>query len=646
MSFLSRIGTSRILIRLLSVSVGFKILAAVLSVIAVTIVISAWLTVMVVKDQEASVIEQARERQALFEIESEKAAGAYLRHAIFFSEIKRIRDAMKARDREALKAVALPLWKGLNEVNAEEPFLVHFHVPPATSFLLASKPDKFGDDLSSFRKTVVDVIRTGSTIMGVETGRSGLVVRGLAPIRDESGAVTGSVEVFSDLSDIATGLSRKFGHKAALFRIDRDDVLKSHGDAEKIGGSSLVFAADKVAVKELLNAEILERAHKGIVSEVMGDVLVVLSPVRDYSGEVAGIYATFTDLTPFRATQASALKKVALNGLLAFFWATLLVIFMLHFSLMKPLSGIVGVLSKAADGDLTVAAKAPWEDEMGSLARSVNCLIENLNEFAGQMHIDADILREASTALQEASQQAAASSTETNAQADQIAEHARESEELIASLAVANEEITATVKEIAQSSVFTVDMINQISVQIDASSQAIGRLHEHFGRIEEVIAFIRTIADQTNLLALNATIEAARAGEAGKGFAVVAGEVKELARQTADATNQIVSNIHALRDMVDLSVEGIGKVQDMTGPIRAISQDVSRGMHQNAEAANEISRRAAEIASSAKDSTRQIDGLREAVEVSSKAAERTAVTAGQLKGIADEIGELSARFHI
>ncbi|MEF3168068.1 MAG: methyl-accepting chemotaxis protein [Deltaproteobacteria bacterium] len=634
--------------RLFGVSITFKILGAVFAVLAVTILVAAWQTVQVVKDQEAHVIELAKERQALLAEEVQAAAAAYLRQAVAFSESKRIRDAVIARDRDALMSVAMPYWKALEKADPDHPTKVHFHIPPAVSLLRIWKPDKFGDDLSSFRKTVVDVLSNGSTIKGVESGRAGMAVRGIAPIRDPAGGIVGSVEVFGGLEKIVAGLAHKYGNDAALFRIDRSDVSLFKGGAAvlKIGGSSLVFSTKEAMVREFLDEKILEAAKKEAVFVVRGGTLVGVSPVTDYLGETAGLYATFTDLAFFRAAQASALAKVGINGILAFFFASLFIYFLAKVSLDRPIKDILGVFSRVRQGDLTARARIVFDDEMGRLAAGLNAMVEHLADMVGRIKTHACTLKQASEGLYEASQQAAASSTETSAQADEIALSARRNEERIASLAAANEKITATVREIAQSSVLTVEMIGEVSGQIGEASRTVSQLHEHFARIEEVIAFIRTIADQTNLLALNATIEAARAGESGKGFAVVAGEVKELARQTAEATNQIVTNIHNLREMVNASVEAINKVNNLTEPVKGISQDVSQGMHKNAEMANEISSMAAGIAASTQDSLRQLDGLREAMEAAARAAESVFVTSGQLKGLSKEMEGLIARFSV
>jgi len=171
-------------------------------------------------------------------------------------------------------------------------------------------------------------------------------------------------------------------------------------------------------------------------------------------------------------------------------------------------------------------------------------------------------------------------------------------------------------------------------------------MHRYFRQIEEVMTFIRIIADQTNLLALNATIEAARAGEAGKGFAVVANEVKQLAKQTGEATDRIMDTMQGLREMVDASVDSVKDVHQMIDPVKEIARDVSTAMQENIKAVNKISIRAQEVAASTTDSSRQIQELRQAINIVAEASEKTDATSKKLNSFAKEMESLIARFQI
>ncbi len=638
-------GSSR---RLKSVSIRTKIITSALAVIAATILVSTYTTIRMIKDQEAHVIKQADERQAFLSEEADRVAGFFLAQAISMARNPDIIDAVKARDRDALKAITIPYVKTLNQANSGFPIKVHFHIPPATSFLRVFKPEKFGDDLSSFRKTVMDTIRTGIWRKGIEPGRAGLAIRGITPIYDKNGQITGSVEVFCSLSQIAKELTQMYQNKAVLFRIDKNNVtgFNSGSGNHKLGNNTVVFTSAKVGLEKFITPDLLEKGSRKTTATIKDDTLIVISPVKSYTGKTVGLYATFTDLTPFRQDQISAMKEAALTGLMAFSCAAVIIFFVLQFSLIKPLNRTLDTLSVVAKGDLRARVPLSGKDEMGKLAYRLNDTLEHLSSMVQHMKVNSSVLDKASEELFESSQQAAASATETSAQADEISEATKNNEKNISALATANEQVTATVREIAQSSVLTVNMVGDISKQIEQASNIVALLHDHFKRIEEVIGFIRNIAEQTNLLALNATIEAARAGEAGKGFAVVAGEVKELAHQTADATNQTVTNIQKLREMVNDSVNAINEVHNMAKPIQNISKDVSEGMYQSAEGATEISQRATEVAMSTSDASIQVHGLRESVEITARAAEDVSQTAGKLKKLSQEMGSLISRFTV
>ncbi len=624
--------------RMLNVSISIKIIVAILLVVALALGVSTYESIQIINKQEQEVIRKAKDQGGVFIDKIKDTASQYLQTAFLISKMHSVRESLANKDRSALVARFPKLISEAASVDSKRTLKVHFHIVPATSFLRTWKPNKFGDDLSGFRQTVVDVQKTGIKIAGIEAGRAGLAIRGVAPVTDDSGKITGSVEAFCDLGEVVKNFSADVGNKAALFRIEDTSAGSDN--------LKLIFTNDEKLVQDVLDESLLKKALNKQVSKIVGTTLVVATPLKDYSHRTTGIYVSFTNLAQFKKTQQASIIKAGLVALASFVLLALVIIFLMKHVVVGPLNHTLSVINNVSNGDLRSKVPIVAMDEMGRLAKGVNKMIQNIRQLVAEMKTRGKDLEAAGTELQEASVQAAASATETSAQADEIAAMSVANEERINSVASANEEVTATVKEVAQSSMLSMNMVTEVSQKIDETSRTINELHHYFKQIEDVMNFIRAIADQTNLLALNATIEAARAGEAGKGFAVVANEVKQLAKQTGEATDRIVNTIQGLRGMVDASVESVKDVHEMIDPVKEIARDVSVAMEENIKAVNEISIRAQEVASSTTDSSRQINELREAISIVAEASERTAATSKKLNAFAKEMEGLISKFKI
>ena len=632
--------------RLLNVSISVKIILAILVVVAFALGISTFQTIQVVQKQQNEVIKKAENRGQVLTDKIKDTASQYLQTAFLISNMDVVKKSLATGDRSALLAKFPHLIGNAASLDKRRTLKVHVHAVPARSFLRTWKPGKYGDDLSGFRQTVVDVQKAGIRIAGVEAGRAGLAIRGVAPVKDESGKVIGSVEAFCDLAQVVRNFSADTGTKAALFRKERTGQSKSQGLLTGLGDMSLIFASDEKLAKSLVDGKFLHEAVERQASRVIGNTLLVATPIRDYSHGTTGIYVSFTNLAPFKRAQHVSILKAALVALASFILLAITVVLLVNRIVVGPLNHTLEVIKEVSRGNLRNQVRFSVMDEMGHLAKGVNQMIESIRHLVGDMKQRSKELEDAGSELQEASNQAAASASETSAQADEIAQVSAANEERINSVAAANEEVTATVKEVAQSSMLSMNMVTEVSHKIDEASDTITELHRYFKQIEEVMTFIRTIADQTNLLALNATIEAARAGEAGKGFAVVANEVKQLAKQTSEATDRIVDTIQGLREMVNASVDSVKDVHEMIDPVKDIARDVSMAMEENIKAVNEISVRAQEVAASTTDSSRQIRELREAINIVAQASEKTAATSNRLNSFAKEMESLIARFQI
>jgi methyl-accepting chemotaxis protein len=208
-------------------------------------------------------------------------------------------------------------------------------------------------------------------------------------------------------------------------------------------------------------------------------------------------------------------------------------------AIVDPLTEVSQVMDKLATRDLTARVDGRYQGDYELLKRSTNTLAEQFRDAVQQVAHNAGSLGGSSESLSVVSDQMASNATETASQANAVSAAAEQVSRNVQTVATGTEEMTASIKEIAKNANEAAKVATNAVSVARATNQTVTKLGESSGEIGQVVKVINSIAEQTNLLALNATIEAARAGEAGRGFAVVANEVKELAKETARASEDI-----------------------------------------------------------------------------------------------------------
>lgn len=254
-------------------------------------------------------------------------------------------------------------------------------------------------------------------------------------------------------------------------------------------------------------------------------------------------------------------------------------------------------------------------------------LVENLKSSCQELESSADSLQEVASIL-------SANAEETMAQVNNASSAAEEVSSGVQTVATNMEEMAASIKEITKSTNDSSRMSNEAMKLADETNTIINKLGDSSQDIGNVIKVISSIAQQTNLLALNATIEAARAGEAGKGFAVVANEVKELAKQTAGATEEITQKIETIQGDSKQAVEAIGNITMTIGKLNEFSSSIAAAVEEQAASTNEVTRVVIESAEGVKQINNNVGQV-------SIAAEETGKGAANTKQAADALGELS-----
>src|SRR5208282_2891937 len=267
-------------------------------------------------------------------------------------------------------------------------------------------------------------------------------------------------------------------------------------------------------------------------------------------------------------------------------------------SILRRLRGMVDRVKDVAEGkgDLTKRIEAGSDDEIGELAGWFNLFMDQLQEMIRAIAETAAQVAASSEELSATSQQITANSEETTAQAGVVSEAGGQVNVNLQTVASGAEEMNATIGEIAKNATEAARVAGEAVESAESANQTVGRLGDSSGEIGKVIEVITSIAQQTNLLALNATIEAARAGEAGKGFAVVANEVKELAKQTAKATEEIKQKIGVIRENTGGAVQAIGGIKGVIDKISHISTEIATAVEEQSATTSEMARNVTEAA--------------------------------------------------
>jgi methyl-accepting chemotaxis protein len=250
---------------------------------------------------------------------------------------------------------------------------------------------------------------------------------------------------------------------------------------------------------------------------------------------------------------------------------------------------------------------------------------------------NAQALASSSEELTAVSQQMSANSEETSTQSNVVAAASEQVSKNVATVATSAEEMSASVKEIAKNANEAAKIATQAVSVAEDTNKTVAKLGVSSIEIGKVIKVITSIAQQTNLLALNATIEAARAGEAGKGFAVVANEVKELAKQTATATEDISGKIEAIQNDTKGAVAAIGQISKIINQINDIQSTIASAVEEQTATTNEIARNANEAAQGSTEISKNITNVSEAAKNTTQGANNTLTAATELAKLAADL---------
>ena len=572
---------------------------------------------------------EQRELKSLFgQLEDQLHAEERLALALatYASQQPSVLQALERGDRAQLQADTLPVFDALSQDFGLRQF--QFHRPPATSYFRAHKPEKFNDDLSGFRETVVITNTERKAVSGIEKGVAGLGVRGVAPVTLQ-GQHWGSVEFGFSLG--------QFFFDQAKAETGADFVVYTLSDNRLKPYASTFSGRDPLSEEQMRRA-VSDELMFSQIKQGSQHLAVYAGVLKDFSGKPVAVVQAIMDRSIYVGLMNESIRHSVLIAL-GFVVLGLILAIVITRSITKPLKTMRAAVDNISqgDGDLTQKIQVDGQHELADIARSINRFIDNIESLVKSLMKSVASVSSSGSELfditersieltrkqQASTSEVATAVNEMTATAQEVAQHAAST----SSFTQEASERSRTSYDTVQDSIRTIHVMAE---NVGSTVDMINRVNEQTSEIHTILDVIHGIAEQTNLLALNAAIEAARAGEQGRGFAVVADEVRSLAQRTQQATGQINEMITDLlkvtkdtTDVINHSQEHVHELVDVANASGEALQAITDGMQQ-------INDTVYQIASAAEEQSQVSDDINRSVVSIAEGADETAQGAGRI----------------
>ena len=505
-------------------------------------------------DQEMETINRLLDR----EIKDTAQKALLLSSAL--SQYKPILTAYKMEDEKAgrayLRKVITPVVEKIKRENGLKVLKVHFHKPPAKSFLRVwRKPGQGdgGDDISSFRRTILTVYRTKKPVTGIEIGRGGFVIRGISPIFDENGNYVGSVEVFFGFNPVLNKLRLSKDYSLAVFMDKRYlSIARKLKKNRSIGEFVLTGFLGIKAMERYLNPRLLAQGIHGFFIKNHRDGSVTsFIPIKDFSGKKVGVLAIHYDA----GKVFSLLKrsKAKLIGYVVVLFLALMAVFILAIRiLLLPLSHAKEMLEEISKGkgDLTRRIPVRFKDEVGELITHFNRFVDRLNDMLLKV-------RESAVATKEPLDRLNKTAEEVNKKGDVVANS-------VASLSSSAEESAKVLKTLTE----------QTEKLRENSNIMTQEIRELFEEMEDIVDYIQRLEK-----AINDSVELSEKG-------------REMAEATMENSKIIRDTVERFREVMEKVVESVEMVRNASESIQRSIDEVASAVEEQARSIDEVSQRA------------------------------------------------------
>ncbi|RUM93092.1 MAG: hypothetical protein DSZ23_00330 [Thermodesulfatator sp.] len=556
-------------------SIKYKIIVPVVAMLLLSSAVSAVIVYRSIKKaDEKAIMGELRVVETVLQQrikEAETAAGMLTENLAHNNDVQ---FSIALKDKGLLKTNSAPFIKNLEDGSFLQGYFDF--LDSQGEVIYSSLNNKMaGLNLASARPLVKKLLSEKKPVSGLEAGPDGVFVRAISPVI-YNGEFAGAVEFNVSLKSVfekATGHSRNIA--IGLLLPKKTFAGGSEPVIEKLG-KTLAYYTDARPFSSLPN---LEQPEAGTQFLQKNNILYRTFPLKIGRSGVSAMGIMAYDSTKRSDAVLGAMKKLAIAlGTSAILIAVVMSLFLSR--IIAPINYIVTGMKDLSRGNFSSLIPEVSRDELGQLARLGNNILYSFGRLISTLRDDAKNLTTAAGHIRSSGIQFEQGISSLDRESDILASKAASVSESLQQTSQSMEDLSTASSEIASSVATSAASASEVLDMSVRANDVIHNLGKSSEKIGEIVKVINNVAEQTNLLALNATIEAARAGEAGKGFAVVAGEVKELARQTSRATEEIARMINAIQadtrqavNVVEEIGEKISTVTDMTNTVASATEE-------------------------------------------------------------------------